>query len=101
MIKIQVIRVVVDRLSGTNKATGKPYNIANQVVYLHNGEDIPEKSSVPLILRDDLGNDVALEPYQPGFYTLDAASLRNGRYGPEIDNRKLKLVSLDTVQKAK
>lgn len=71
--------------SGTSK-DGKPYRIARQTVYMHNGKVHP--TPVDLSIRD------GAKPYEPGEYTIAASSFKLGTRGIELDPFNVELVSL-------
>ncbi len=62
MIKIELISTEVETISGTAKATGKPYSFRKQAGYLHGAGKYPERFMFPL--QDGQA------PYATGLYTI-------------------------------
>lgn len=100
MIKVTVTSTAVRNMSGNAKATGKPYNLDFQTVWLHTfGKDgqpnpYPEKAEIML----DHDKDGAALFYPVGDYTLHPSSVFVGRRGDvEIAPR---LVAMKPTPKA-
>lgn len=78
MIKIEVKADAIRTKAGTSARTGKPYSIREQEAYAHitDREGKPQPYPVKIVIA--LGDDQP--PYQPGDYTLSAASLWVNRF---------------------
>lgn len=83
MIKVSVTSTEVRTQSGNAKATGKPYSLAFQTVWMHtydrSGKPNPYPEKVEIIL--DKGEDGAAIYYPPGEYTLAPSSVYVSRNG--------------------
>lgn len=92
MLKIQVISEKVTERKGNSKATGNPYRMRSQVVYVHtfdqegNPAPFPEKLELMLDTEKRDGGGAIVKNDQPAFppgeYTLHPSSVyidRDGR----------------------
>lgn len=77
MIEVTVHSAEVRHMSGNAKATGKPYSLAFQTVYMHtyakDGSKNPYPEKVEIILDKD--KDGAALFYTPGQYLLHPSSI--------------------------
>ncbi|MDM0027777.1 single-stranded DNA-binding protein [Variovorax saccharolyticus] len=82
MIKVSVTSTAVRRMTGNAKATGKPYDMSFQDVWMHlldrEGQADPYPTKVEIILPKD--KDGAALFYAPGEYFLHPSSIY-------VDNR--------------
>ncbi|WP_115556118.1 single-stranded DNA-binding protein [Xanthomonas campestris] len=92
-VRIEVVNKAINTFEGKSKATGNPFKIHRQEAYLHNGHHYPDRFDLTL------NGDAPLGPvaYEPGFYTIDPASIVvNREYGNlELDRYNLKLVRIE------
>jgi len=77
MLKVSIPQTITRNLSGTGKASGKPYNLDFQTVYIHtldrNGKPAPFPEKLDIILdRNEQGQPMV---YPVGEYQLHPASL--------------------------
>ena len=95
--KIEIVSTEVRRMSGTS-AKGKPYDLAFQEGYMHNGGRYPDKCEIP-VPKNDQG--AFLPPYAAGWYEIAAGSyeVRDGR--PSINSFELRLVASESPDDGK
>lgn len=78
MIKIEIESAEVKTKSGVSARTGKPYSMREQKGYAYTVDQSGKPNKYPntlvLTLRDEQ------PPYQPGLYTLAAASLYTNKF---------------------
>ena len=83
MIKVSVKSTEVRNQSGIAKASGKPYALNFQTVWIHTyergGQPMPYPEKVEIILDKD--KDGAALYYAPGEYTLHPSSIYVDRNG--------------------
>lgn len=87
MLKVTVTSTAIRNMVGIGKASGKPYDMNFQTIYLHTiGKDgkpapFPEKTEIIL----DKAEDGAALFYPAGEYTLHPSSVYVGKSGnPEV-----------------
>lgn len=77
MIKVEVTSTAVRRMTGNAKATGKPYDMSFQDVWMflsdRDGRPDPHPTKVEISLPKD--KDGAALFYQPGTYQLHPSSI--------------------------
>lgn len=77
MLKVIVPTVIVRNMTGTAKASGKPYNLDFQTVYVHtfdrNGQPNPYPEKLEIII--DKNEHGQAKPYPVGEYQLHPSSI--------------------------
>ena len=76
MIRIEVVNTTVDERSGNKN--GKNWVIREQAAYAHLLDDQGKPTKYPVACTLPLEREA--QPYQPGFYTLDARSIYVGDF---------------------
>ena len=76
MIRIEVVSSTVDERSGNKN--GKNWVIREQAAYAHLLDEHGKPTKYPVACSIPLERDA--QPYQPGFYTLDARSIYVGDF---------------------
>lgn len=89
MLKIEVQTSMVDSKTGVSAKTGRPYNIREQEAWMYGydkeGKPHPHPQRIRLTLDDDQ------QPYQPGNYILDPASIYVDRFNQVAIRAKLRV----------